>query len=431
MEEPTTTENFDYLFINGQSNFIRVNNPIYDGIILKDFESIEPLVFKNQKDEIVKPTIDQVQNEKRKYYVEFFKKPFKNLLVLTGAGSSMGVGGKSMNELWDKAERSYYIDEKEDEETKEKVIIDSDFKALCTKLNFNYTTKNLESLLSKIEGVIKFQEDLEVELHDSSKKRISEFRTEIFELIVNECTIPTPSPDDFPHKIFLDKILQRKLTNPRVKLFTLNYDTLFEDAARLSNAILIDGFSYTFPRTFSGRFFDYDIVQREGSKLKEEDNFVQRVLHLHKLHGSINWTRKRDTNEVVMEQEPEIPLMVYPRESKYEDSYEQPFFEMMARFQRNLRQSNDTLLICIGYSFNDKHINSAIEEALNQNPGFRLAVVDPGINSENASMTEIRKNALKTNRIMMVSETFSDFASNYPEIQTYNDVQMDNINLVK
>lgn len=431
MEDSTTSEKFDYLYINGKSNYIKVNNPKYEGIKLTDFDLVEPLIFKNENNEVVKPTIEQVQNEKRKYYIEFFKKPFKNLLVLTGAGSSMGVGGKSMYELWAKAERSYYIDEKDVEDNTEKVIIDSDFKTLCTTLNFNYESKNLESLLSKIEGVIKLQEDLEVELHDSSKKRISEFRTEIFELIVDECTIPTPSPENFPHKIFLDKILQRKLTNPRVKLFTLNYDTLFEDAARLSNAILIDGFSYTFPRTFSGRFFDYDIVQREGSKLKEEDNFVQRVLHLHKLHGSINWTRKEDTNEVLMEQKPENPLMVYPRESKYEDSYEQPFFEMMARFQRNLRQSNDTLLICIGYSFNDKHINSAIEEALNQNPGFRLAVIDPGINSKNASMTEIRKNALKSNRILMVSETFSDFASNYPEIQTYNDVQMDNINLLK
>lgn len=431
MEKSTTNEQWDYLLINGQSSYIKIKDPKYNGVELQEFESIEPLKFKNEKDEEVKPTVEQVQNEKRKIYSDFFKKPFKNLLILTGAGSSMGVGGNSMYQLWDKAERSYYIDEKEDEDTKEKVIIESDFKALCTKLNFIYETKNLESLLSKIEGVIKFQEDLEVELKDSSKKRISEFKNEIFELIVKECTIPTPSIDNFPHKIFLDKILQRKLTNPRVKLFTLNYDTLFEDAARLSNAILIDGFSYTFPRTFSGRFFDYDIVQREGSKLKEEDNFVQRVLHLHKLHGSINWTRNGEKNEVTMESKPEIPLMVYPRESKYEDSYEQPFFEMMARFQRNLRQSNDTLLICIGYSFNDKHINSAIEEALNQNPGFRLAIIDPGINSENPSMTELRKNALKTNRIMMVSETFSDFASNYPEIQTYNDEQMENINLLK
>lgn len=313
MEEPTTTENFDYLFINGQSNFIKVNNPIYDGIILKDFESIEPLVFKNEKDEIVKPTIDQVQNEKRKYYVEFFKKPFKNLLVLTGAGSSIGVGGKTMYQLWDIAEREYFIEEKDGS------IINSDFKTLCAAINFEYESKNLESLLSKIEGVIKFSVDLEINMNDKSKKKLSEFKTEIFKIIVKECTIPNPSIDNFPHKIFLDKILQRKLTNPRVKLFTLNYDTLFEDAARATNTVVIDGFSFTLPRTFSGRSFDYDLVQREGSKLKEEDNFVPRVLHLHKLRGSINWSRKDITNEVIVESDPTKPLMVYPRESNKHD----------------------------------------------------------------------------------------------------------------
>src|SRR5690606_9915355 len=99
------------------------------------------------------------------------------------------------------------------------------------------------------------------------------------------------------------------------------------------------------------------IVQREGSKVQEEDNFVQRVFHLHKLHGSLNWERNLKNNSVIITDEPNEPLLIYPREAKYEDSYEQPFFEMMARFQRALRQSNDTMLICIGYSFNDKHVN--------------------------------------------------------------------------
>ncbi len=225
--------------------------------------------------------------------------------------------------------------------------------------------------------------------------------------------------------------MQRKQTSPRVKIFTLNYDTLFENAAQSSNAIIIDGFSYTMPRTFSGRYFDYDIVQREGSKLKEEDNFIQRVFHLHKLHGSINWETDIVSGEVVINPETQDPLMVYPRDAKYEDSYEQPYFEMMARFQRSLRQNNDTLLICIGYSFNDKHINSAIEEALNQNPGFRLAVIDPGINTGNSKMLELKNHALNSNRILMVSETFEDFADNYPEIQTYNDMSLENVNLSK
>ena len=203
-------------------------------------------------------------------------------------------------------------------------------------------------------------------------------------------------------------------------MFTLNYDLLFEYASEEINAVMIDGFSFTNPRTFSGRFFDYDIVQREGSKLQEEDNFIHRVFHLHKLHGSLNWERKE--NKVIVNEKPTIPLMVYPRDLKYEDSYEQPFFEMMTRFQRNLRINNDTLLLCIGYSFNDKHINSAIEEALDQNPSFRLAIIDPSFDSDSASesLKKIKKTALKSERIILISETFCDFADNFPEIKTYD-----------
>lgn len=423
MEKPTTNEQWDYLLINGQYSYIKIKDPKYNGLELQEFESIEPLKFKNEKDEEVKPTVEQVQSEKRRIYTEFFKKPFKNLLILTGAGSSIGVGGKSMYQLWDSAERNYYVEEKDSK------IINSDFQALCSEIRFDYATKNLEALLSQIEGCIRFSEDKEIQFKEG-KHKLSEIRTQIFETIRIACTITT-SPENTPHKKFLEKVLQRKQTSPRVKIFTLNYDTLFENAAQSSNAIIIDGFSYTMPRTFSGRYFDYDIVQREGSKLKEEDNFIQRVFHLHKLHGSINWETDIISGEVVINSETKDPLMVYPRDAKYEDSYEQPFFEMMARFQRSLRQNNDTLLTCIGYGFNDKHINSAIEEALNQNPGFRLAVIDPGINSGNSKMLELKSHAMSSNRILMVAETFSDFADNYPEIQTYNDLPLDNVNLSK
>jgi hypothetical protein len=335
----------------------------------------------------------------------------------------MNVGGKSMHQLWNIAERKFHFEEKD---TK---IEKSDFKDLCSTINFDYESKNLEALLSHIEGVIKFSKDTDIKLN-AGKKNLSDIKKVIFDTIKEECTIETPSKEAFPHKVLLEKILQRKQTSPRVKVFTLNYDLLFEDAATAANAIVIDGFSYTFPRTFSGRYFDYDIVQREGSKLKEEDNFVQRVFHLHKLHGSINWERNKETGNVIINNETKEALMVYPREAKYEDSYEQPFFEMMARFQRNLRLNDDTLLVCIGYSFNDKHINAAIEEAFNQNPSFRLAVIDPFFDNPNGSklLQDLKKTALDSERILMVSETFTDFASHFPEIQTYDDIKQVTIN---
>ncbi len=144
MEKPSIEEHWDFLIVNGPSSYIKIKDPKYNGLILQDFELIEPLRFKNEKDEVVKPSPDQVQNEKRKLYIDFFKKPFKNLLVLSGAGSSMGVGGKSMYQLWDIAERKYHVEEKDKE------LINSDFQILSSEIKFYYSTKNLEALLSQI-----------------------------------------------------------------------------------------------------------------------------------------------------------------------------------------------------------------------------------------------------------------------------------------
>lgn len=408
-------ENWVHILINGKFKQIEVLNPKFEKGNLVSIDNIRP-EQKNEKDELIEPTVEYANALKRNYYIEFFKKPFKNLLILSGAGSSMDVGGLSMFQLWEKAVQLY-----------KKGEVDG-FELIKKEVNFTSDKWDIEGLLSQIDGYSKFADDKNVVIANDSYK-LSEIRKEIFKLIKTNCSIKKPD-GFFPHELFLKKLLQRKQTSPRIKVFTLNYDLLFEYAATEVNAVVIDGFSFTIPRTFSGRFFDYDIVQREGSKLHEEDNFIQRVFHLHKLHGSLNWERTED-GKIRISHNPDAPLMVYPREAKYEDSYEQPFFEMMARFQRSLRLSNDTLLVCIGYSFNDKHINAAIEEALNQNPGFRLAVIDPGFSSVSAAtpLQEIKNTALDSERILMVSETFSEFSRHFPEIKTYENDNPQTISL--
>lgn len=397
------------LLRNGKSKFVEVKNPVFEKGQLISIEDLRPF---NKKDadgkETVEPTLSDAQMLKRTLYTEFFKKPFKNLLILSGAGSSMDVGGLSMKELWSKVHDQYKTD-KED-----------GFALIRAAVKYTSPREDLEALLSQLDGYCKFAGDITVTL-DNKSVNLSAIKATIFGIIKEKCSIPKPTTP-YPHKVFLGKLLQRKQTNPRVKVFTLNYDLLFEHAATDVNAIVIDGFSFTFPRTFSGRYFDYDIVQREGSKLQEEDNFIQRVFHLHKLHGSLNWEIRKSDLKIIVKEDSENPLMVYPREAKYEDSYEQPFFEMMARFQRSLRINNDTLLVCLGYSFNDKHINAAIEEALNQNPSFRIAVLDPYFDSQNVSesLKTVKAEALESERVLMISETFTDFARHFPEIQTYD-----------
>lgn len=410
-------EHWQYILLNGLKTQYRVKNAVFDKGRLTAIDDLQPFSLTDEQGVKIQPSAENANQIKRAIYAEFFKKPFKNLLILTGAGSSIDIGAPLMFQLWEKVEDKFRSGEEDG------------FKLIREKVGYTESKKDIEALLSRLDGHCKFSSDKTLKLGGKDIS-LEEVKSEIFNIIKNATNIPKPTTQ-YPHKLFLEKLLQRKQTNPRVKIFTLNYDLAFEYASTDVNAIVIDGFSFTFPRTFSGRLFDLDIVQREGSKLKEEDNFIQRVLHLHKLHGSLNWHRDITTGTVFQKENVEKPLIVYPRETKYEDSYEQPFFEMMARFQRNLRVNNDTLLICVGYSFNDKHINAALEEALNQNPGFRLAVIDPFFDNSNGSVSlaKIVEAAKDSERIIMISETFTDFANFYPEIQTYDNENIPLISL--
>ena len=71
------------------------------------------------------------------------------------------------------------------------------------------------------------------------------------------------------------------------------------------------------------------------------------------------------------------------------------------------------------------------DSSLNQNPGFRLALIDPGFESENisSSLCEIKKVAEESERILITSETFTEFAKHYPEIKTYENFNYQSINL--
>ena len=111
--------------------------------------------------------------------------------------------------------------------------------------------------------------------------------------------------------------------------------------------------------------------------------------------------------------------MIFPKDSKYESSYEQPYFEMMSRFQQNLRNEN-VLLICIGFSFSDKHIVTATIEALEQNPGFQLMVVNKDIDTKTATFTSIFEASKKHSNIVLVDELFEDFANHFPDLKSYN-----------
>jgi len=346
-------------------------------------------------------TKDRAEAEKQVFYDTFFRQPFKHLVILAAAGTSLDNGsnkGETRNGLWksgrDTIKQLY----------KELLPCDNKLRRIAND-------KDIEAFLSHILLVEKISEE--------KVSQIKSLREQLEKIIRDACQLELDS-SNAPHKTFLDKITARKASEPRVQLFTTNYDTLFEQAAQEGGYAVIDGFSFTSPRTFSGRYFDYDIVQRERTRLKDEESFVSKVFHLYKMHGSLTWERT-EQGRIQQVNSTESPLIVYPASDKYESSYEQPYFEMMSRFQQALRREN-TLLIVIGFGFRDKHIQNVILEAVNQNPSFQLVIVNYNGN-ETIDREELKEyfdgNEVKRN-VSIVFDTFKNFTESFPENKTYS-----------
>lgn len=356
-----------------------------------------------QQEPLAKSVEELVKDAELRFYNGVFKKHYKNIVVLSAAGTSMDNGanrGKSREGLW--IECKSEIEE----------IYKSCPKIKAKKLDANF---DIEGLLTAIILHEKVNEEIQNSKNESIRKLIEKKIADACQLILDKSKAP--------HLEFLNKITARKPNDARVQLFTTNYDTLFEQASNEGGFIIIDGFSFTQPRKFSGRYFDIDIVNREKTRIKQEESFVAKVFHLYKLHGSLNWEKIGD--EILQNDNPLEPLVVYPASEKYESSYEQPYFEMMSRFQQSLRKEN-TLLIVVGFGFQDKHIQNVIKEAVNQNSSFTLVIVNyndtKGIDTKgledffiNFDEKEVKRN------VSIVFDTFSGFTKKLPTNLTYSE----------
>jgi hypothetical protein len=172
---------------------------------------------------------------------------------------------------------------------------------------------------------------------------------------------------------------------------------------------------------FDGSSFDLDFVRRNGTdQMVLEPN----VLQLLKLHGSIDWSR-----EGLMVRKvpglPSQPVLIYPTANKYQLSFQQPYLEMMSRFQLGLRRP-DVSLIVVGFGFNDAHIVAPIEAAIRSNVGMRLVVVDPGIRgtNRNSHFDWLEQLVLDGDqRITLIRGTFSDLTRMLPDAAEFDERQ--------
>lgn len=175
------------------------------------------------------------------------------------------------------------------------------------------------------------------------------------------------------HSALIQKLGRRGMRKSRSKLFTTNYDLCFEEAARRHRFTAIDGFSHALDQVYDRSHFDHDIVRRDASK--DAPDYIENVFQFYKLHGSIDW--RRVGGEIIRSKGPKgDPVLIYPRSSKYQESFEAPYLDMIGALQSALREP-DTAVVVSGFGFHDDHLARPILSAVEANLSLRMIVCDP------------------------------------------------------
>ncbi len=217
------------------------------------------------------------------------------------------------------------------------------------------------------------------------------------------------------HETLVKKLLQRPVHLRRANLFTTNYDMAFDYALDNLGVHYINGFMGVHNRCFRPEVYDYDLYYPGQSAIGKVHR-AEKVLRYYKMHGSLSWV-STPTNVSNTYGIKEIPLndnfpidenneiMIYPCVSKKSFTLDLPYSELFRQFSQAINQPQ-SVLICVGYSFYDEHINDIIKQALSI-PSFTLIIANFAPTADPESEIEKLK-ALGDKRIIILDQTVAD-----------------------
>ena len=261
---------------------------------------------------------------------------------------------------------------------------------------------NLEKMIESMQAVQVVDSTINRELNGNNAKiddgidsKIAEVQNFIREQIKsgmvrkNVHGETTYSPVLRLYEEFYQKIAQRSRENP-INIFTTNYDLFNEMALDNLGFPYNNGFTGTYRRKFNPLSYHYMYVEN----LNLHDSMWQKVsnfFNLVKIHGSISWVRE---GEEIFEKnfddiKSQETVMIYPTPLKDRSTLMVPYSDLFRMMENQLALRN-SLLIVLGYSFSDDHINRVIFNGF-QSPSFRLVVFgNPKSNQEIGKLLKLR-----------------------------------------
>lgn len=213
------------------------------------------------------------------------------------------------------------------------------------------------------------------------------------------------------HESLIKKLLQRSVHLKRANIFTTNYDMAFDYALDNLGVHYVNGFMGVHKRCFRPEVYDYDLYY-PGQSVIGKVHRAEKVLRYYKMHGSLSWvstppniSNTYGIKEISLNQDftpdENNEIMIYPCVSKKSFTLDLPYSELFRQFSQAINQPQ-SVLVCVGYSFYDEHINDIIKQALSI-PSFTLIIANfsPEVDTE----SEIEKlKALGDKRIIILDQ---------------------------
>ncbi|WP_027396415.1 SIR2 family protein [Anaerovibrio lipolyticus] len=175
----------------------------------------------------------------------------------------------------------------------------------------------------------------------------------------------------FYHNFYL-KTVSRGRKNP-INIFTTNYDLYNEQALDSLSFPYNNGFIGKYKRSFNPVSYKYAYVENMNIS-KNVWERVPNFYNLYKIHGSISWIKKDNKiYEIDCEHiNDDETVMIYPTPLKDRTTLMTPYSDLFRAMETALLKKN-SVLITLGYSFGDDHINRLILNSL-AIPTFKLVV---------------------------------------------------------
>jgi hypothetical protein len=185
---------------------------------------------------------------------------------------------------------------------------------------------------------------------------------------------------------FLLSFASRAASRERLHIFTTNYDRLIEHGCDQAGLRIIDRFVGTLQPLFRNTRVELDYHYNPPG-IRGEPRFMEGVVRLTKLHGSLDWRFDADLRRIYRaetpfgaeEDHPSIPnshvdtVMIYPNPAKDVETTQYPYAELFRDFASATCKPN-SVVVTYGYGFGDDHINRVLLDMLSV-PSAHLVVI--------------------------------------------------------